>query len=456
MIDRRILDRVWARAEDQFGRHRFTEWLPGVGRFVLPARPRVLVAPGLAGVAALLVADLSALVGGPVDRFGQAEGVTGRAGDVVVELGPAGEDEDLGEEGYTLTIGSSVTVRAATTTGVFRGTRTLLRLLADRELPAGTARDRPSTRLRGLMVDVGRKYFTPGWLRARVDELADLNLNLLHLHLSDDLGFRVESETCPQAVCADHYSKADLRELVDYARDRHVTVLPEIDMPGHMGALLTGRDHLRLTNAHGVTAANLAHAESFELAEDLLAEYVPLFPGSYWHLGADEYVIDGVRPELERAARRRHGPAATPKDLFYGFVNRMAGLVREGGRRPVIWNDEVRTDDGTVPLDGSLVIDYWSDRGPTPARLAAAGHELFNSSFTALYYVLGDRRPDQRGWHAGVFDGGHLLPPGLDQARIGTKLHVWCDRPDAETEDEVAAGIAEPLRTAARSAWHGA
>jgi hexosaminidase len=430
--------------------HRVKEWSPAAGGFVLPARPRVLVQPrahdGLADVAALFVADLTTLLGGPVDR-------ADRAGDVVLELGPVGED--LGDEGYTLTVATSVTVRAATVTGVFRGSRTLLRLLRERELPAGTARDRPGTRLRGLMVDVGRKYFTPGWLRERIDELADLNLNLLHLHLSDDLGFRVESDTCPRAVAVDHYSKADLRELVEYARRRHVTVLPEIDMPGHMGALLTGREHLRLTNAHGVTAANLAHAESFDLAENLLAEYVPLFPGPYWHLGADEYVIDGVRPELEWAARERHGAAATTKDLFYGFVNRAAALVREGGRRPVVWNDEVRADDGTVPLDRSLTIDYWSNRGPTPAQLATAGHELLNSSFAALYYVLGDLRPDQHGWHAGVFDGGHVLPPGLDHARIGTKLHVWCDRPDAETEEEVAAGIVEPLRTTARSAWQG-
>ncbi|OLF16186.1 hypothetical protein [Actinophytocola xanthii] len=81
---------------------------------------------------------------------------------------------------------------------------------------------------------------------------------------------------------------------------------------------------------------------------------------------------------------------------------------------------------------------------------------MFNSSFSALYYVLGDLRPDQRGWHAAVFDGGHVLPPGLGHARVGTKLHVWCDRPEAETEDEVAAGIAEPLRRTAWSTWHGA
>ena len=423
------------------------EWEPGVGHYTRSEHPRVLVATGtLDGVAELFAEDLGEVVGGPVEVLA---GDAPRAGDVVLEL----ERADLGDEGYSLTVGPWITVRAAAETGVFRGTRTLLPMLRERELPAGTARDWPRARVRGLMVDVGRKHFSLGWLRERVCELADLNLNYLHLHLSDDLGFRVESDTCPEAVSAEHYSKGDVRELIEFARRRHVTVLPEIDMPGHMGALLTGRRHLALTNAHGVTAANLAHTESHDLGEALLAEYLPLFPGPYWHIGADEYVIDGVYPELARAARERYGPGATPKDLFYGFVNRMAELVREGGRQPVIWNDEVKTDDGTVPLDKSLTIDYWSNRGPTPAQLAADGHELVNSSFAALYYVLGDLRPRQDGWHGGVFDGGHVLPPELDDALLGAKLHVWCDQPDAETEEQVADGIAEPLRVTARATW---
>ncbi|MCT2586915.1 beta-N-acetylhexosaminidase [Actinophytocola gossypii] len=422
------------------------EWEPGAGRYTRPERPRVLVgAEALDEVAELFAEDLAAVVGGPVEVLaGEPE-----PGDVVLELGPT----DLGDEGYTLTVGSWITVRADTATGVFRGTRTVLPMLRERELAAGTARDWPRRAVRGLMVDVGRKDFSLGWLRDRVRELADLNLNHLHLHLSDDQGFRVESDTCPEAVSPVHYSKAEVRELIEFARRRRVTVLPEIDMPGHMGALLAGRPHLALTNKHGVTATNLAHAESWDLAERLIAEYLPLFPGPWWHLGADEYVIDGVYPELARAARERYGPDATPKDLFYGFVNWAAELVRQGGRQPVIWNDEVKTDDGTVPLDKSLTIDYWSNRGPTPARLAADGHELFNSSFTALYYVLGDLRPRQDGWHSGVFDGGHVLPPELDDALLGAKLHVWCDTPDAETEEQVAEGIAEPLRVTARATW---
>lgn len=428
---------------------RVKHWQPGTGTYTRTEHPRVIVEPGAsAEVADLFAADLAAVTGSPVAR---ADGDRPAAGDVVLAPGPA--DDELGDEGYTLTIGQWITISAATATGLFRGTRTVLPLLRQPELPAGTARDWPRTRLRGLMVDVGRKHFTLDWLRDRVRELADLHLNYLHLHLSDDLGFRVESDTCPEAVSADHYSKADLRELVEFAGRHHVTVLPEIDMPGHMGALLTGKPHLRLTNNHGVSAVNLARAESYAMAEDLLAEYLPMFPGPYWHLGADEYVIDGVYPELAQAARQRYGSGATPKDLFYGFVNWAAALVRQSGRQPVIWNDEVRTDDGTVPLDESLTIDYWSNRGPIPEHLAATGRELINSSFTALYYVLGELRPRQDGWHAGVFDGGHVLPPELDHARLGAKLHVWCDKPDAETEEQVAEGIAEPLRVTARHTW---
>src|SRR2546423_6594639 len=101
------------------------------------------------------------------------------------------------------------------------------------------------------MVDTGRKFFTPSWLLDHVKEVAYLKMNVLHLHLSDTFGFRLESSTHPEVVSADHMTKQQVRDLLALAARYHVTVVPEIDMPGHMDAILAAHPDLRLTSQSG-------------------------------------------------------------------------------------------------------------------------------------------------------------------------------------------------------------
>ncbi|MFI9063272.1 family 20 glycosylhydrolase [Streptomyces sp. NPDC053429] len=432
------------------------QWTAGTGAYTFTGTTSIAVDPAhtaqLADEAATFAEDLRALTGRSVSV------VTGSAapGDIGLTLG----DPALPAEGYRMTVGTSLTVQAATDTGAFNGTRSILQLLhRSTTVPAGTAVDWPAKAERGLMVDQGRKFFTVDWLKQHIKELAYLKLNTFHFHLSDTFGFRLESSTHPEIVSTDHYTKQDIADLIALGRKYHVTVVPEIDTPGHMNALLAAHPELRLKSSSGALSPDfidLSLPASYTLIKDLITEYLPLFPGPYWHIGADEYVTDyAAYPQLLGYARAHYGANATAKDTFYGFVNWADSLVRAGGKTTRMWNDGIKSGDGTITPNPGIVVEYWYSYGLTPQQLAAAGHTVANDSWTPTYYVLGGAKPDTKWmyetWTADRFEGGATL---ADPAKNpGSLLHVWCDNPTAESEDQIAAGIMYPLRALAQQTW---
>lgn len=474
-------------------------WLHRPGEFVLGEVGRIVIAPGqrskgLADTAKLLVGDIRALTG--AEYRVEANSSSSRPGDIRLVLGPP--DSQLGEEGYELEVGEAIAVTAPTRAGVFYGTRTILQLLRqDRAVPAGVARDWPRYPERGLMVDIGRKHFTPEWLEAHVRELAYLKMNYLHLHLSDDLGFRVESETHPEIVSDPHLTKEQMRALIDVAERHHVTVVPEIDMPGHMGAALASHPELQLANALGQrhpSRLDITNPEALRFARDLIEEYLPLFPGPYWHTGADEFLPASeypLHPQLESYAREQYGPDANAKDAIHGFVNRVDEIVRAHGKTTRMWNDDMKGS-SAVTINPAIVAEWWTDIAfvsdsspPGPQELLDRGHQIMNAGWYPTYYVE-TGRPDVRtayeSWSVHEFAGfsaapantllygaperrapgvelppQHIPPPQTiapDEPRnLGSKIHVWMDNPDYETEAQVAAGIAPRLRMLAQKTW---
>ncbi|THA32061.1 family 20 glycosylhydrolase [Streptomyces sp. A1547] len=432
------------------------QWTAGTGTYAFTAASRIAVDPAytaqLSDEAATLAEDLGALAGRPVSV------VTGSAapGDIALSLG----DPGLPAEGYRLTIGQSVGIQAGTDTGAFYGTRTVLQLLHQSpSVPAGTAVDWPAKAERGLMIDQGRKFFTVDWVKQHIKELAYLKLNYFHFHLSDTFGFRLESSTHPEIVSADHYSKQDIADLVALGQKYHVTIVPEIDTPGHMNAILAAHPELRLKNSSGTASPDfidLSLPASYTLIKDLVNEYLPLFPAPYWHIGADEYVTDYAKyPQLLSYARAHYGAGATAKDTYYGFVNWADGLVRAAGKTTRMWNDGIKAGDGTVTPNAGILVEYWYSYGLTPQQLAAAGHTVANESWTPTYYVLGGAKPDMQWmyetWTPDRFEGGATLTD--PSKNPGSLIHVWCDSPNAETEDQIAAGIMYPLRALAQQTW---
>ena len=259
------------------------EWTGGAGTTTLRRGARVVVRRRrntLRPEARLLAQDLRALTRRRW-RTGLRRRKRVRRGDVVLKL--SSRDAGLGAEGYRLTIGRTVTIAARTRAGIFYGGRTLLQLLrSSRRLPRGRARDLPRYPERGLMLDNGRQFFSPAWLERRIRALAGLKLNLLHLHFSDDQGFRIESDSHPEAVSSPHLTKAQVRRLIALAARHHVTIVPELDSPGHMRAALARHPELQLRNAVGQPQPDKLDVTldaSRRFLGDLLDEYLALFPG---------------------------------------------------------------------------------------------------------------------------------------------------------------------------------
>jgi hexosaminidase len=440
------------------------EWAAGTGNFTFTGTSRLVTDSGYAGelatTAAVFAADLGSLTGRAVPSVTGSQADV-RAGDMFLTLGST--DTVLGAEGYRLSVGPSLTIQARADTGAFNGSRTVLQLLSHSTVvPAGTARDWPVTGQRGLMVDNGRKYYSMTWLRNQVRQLAYLKYNVLHLHISDDQGFRVESTGHPEVVSARHHTKAQIAELVAFAARYHVTVIPEIDMPSHMDKILASHTDLRLVSALGAVSPgklDISKAAARQLATDLVSEYLPLFPASVWHIGADEYLDSSQYanyPQLAAYAQASYGPGATGQDAFLGFVNTVDGLVRAAGKTLRMWNDGIAAG-RNVTLRSDIQVDYWANNGATAQQLRAAGHQLVNSNDGYLYYVLGkDWKPNPAtvytGFATNLFQDGSTIPL-TGSGFLGTSMSIWGDVPRAESEVQVTADALPTEQALAQVMW---
>ncbi|MER7463627.1 glycoside hydrolase family 20 protein [Streptomyces sp. NPDC097981] len=430
------------------------------------AAARVVVPPGDAAA----LADEGRLLAGEL-RMGFAETAAPRPGDVELALGVKNSGPP---ESYTLTVrGGRVRVTGPDQAGVFYGTRTLKQEVKSAgSAPEGTVRDAPAKPQRGLNLDIARKNFTVGWIEDRLRWMADLKLNQLGLHFSDDQAFRIQSDTHPEIVSTPHLTKAQVRQITALAARLHITVVPELDSPGHLGAVLRAHPGLQLRDVQGRAvkgAVDISDPASAKLIDELLREYLPLFPGSLWHLGADEYQALVYRnpqasfPQLAQAARKRYGPAARVQDLATGWLNDRANVVRPHGRVPKAWNDGFFTG-GVVQPAKDIQVEYWTGKelgARPPLEYLRQGRKLVNLNDEYLYYVLG--QPNQftyptgrriyEQWTPLVLRGTTAVPARYAAQILGARLAVWSDLAGAQTQAQVAEGIRLPLAALAQKVW---
>ncbi|GGW43202.1 beta-N-acetylhexosaminidase [Streptomyces xantholiticus] len=395
--------------------------------------------------------------------------VAARAGDV--ELALAG---DGAAESYTLTTGGGrVRITGPDEAGVFYGTRTLKQAVrSGGSMPEGVVRDRPDRPQRGLNLDIARKHFTAGWIEDRLREMADLKLNQLGLHFSDDQAFRIQSDSHPEVVSEQHLTKDEVRRILALADRLHITVFGEIDSPGHLGAVLRAHPQLQLRNTQGVArqgAIDISQPDAARIVDDLLREYTALFPGAWFHVGADEYqaltVSDPAAsyPQLAQAARQKYGAGATIEDLAEGWLNDRAAVVREARKTPKAWNDGFFSG-GKVTADKGIEVEYWTGKeigARQPEEYLAEGRRVVNLNDEFLYYVLGE--PNQftyptgrriyEQWTPLVLRGTEAVPQQYSAQILGGRFAVWCDLANAQTQDQVAAGIRRPLQATAQKLW---
>ncbi|MEU2317870.1 glycoside hydrolase family 20 protein [Streptomyces althioticus] len=435
----------------------------GPGWRPVPGHRVVVSDPALADEGRLTAGELGLTYAGEKDDE--------RPGDVRLELN---RDSGANPESYTLTVrGGRVTVSGPGEAGVFYGTRTLKQEIRGAgAAPEGVVRDEPAKPRRGMMLDIARKHYDAGWIEDRIRELGDLKYNEIGLHFSDDQGFRIESGSHPEIVSKDHLTKAQVRRIVELAESRHITVVPEIDSPGHLGAVIDAHPDLQLRRANGEAvrgAIDIANSESAEIVDDLLDEYAGLFPGGRWHLGGDEYQAlvvsdpEATFPGLAAAAREKYGSGATVEDLTTGWLNDRAATVRANDRVPRAWNDGFFTG-GSVQADEDIEVAYWTGKeigARDPVEYLAEGRDVINYNDEFLYYVLGEpltfvyptgeRIYEQ--WTPRVLRGTEPVPARYDRQILGGSFAIWGDLPRSQTQEQVAAGIRMPLRALAQKLW---
>ncbi|MFI1398963.1 glycoside hydrolase family 20 protein [Streptomyces sp. NPDC020681] len=414
------------------------------------------------------LADEGRLIAGEL-KIGYRGTVAARAGDV--ELALAG---DGAAESYNVvTKGGRVRITGPGEAGVFYGTRTLKQAVkSGGAMPEGVVRDGPDRAQRGLMVDIARKHFTAGWIEARLREMADIKLNQLGLHFSDDQGFRIESESHPEVVSQQRLTKAEVRRIVSLAASLHITVIPEIDSPGHLGAVLAAHPQLQLRDTAGRAvrgAIDIGKPESSRIVDDLLREYAELFPGAYWHLGGDEYQAltrsspEASFPALAALARQEYGPRGRIQDLATAWLNDRAAVVRSLGRTPKAWNDGFFRG-GVVAADKDIQVEYWTGKeigARPPVEYLSAGRKVINVNDEYMYYVLGEpnefvyptgRRIYEQ-WTPLVLRGTSPVPARYSDQILGGRFAIWCDLANSQTQDQIARGIRMPLYATAQKLW---
>jgi hexosaminidase len=305
--------------------------------------------------------------------------------------------QELGEdESYSLEVRpAGAKLDAATTLGIMRGLETFLQLVESTSdgfaVPAIAIQDNPRFPWRGLMIDVGRHFIPLDVLKRNLDGMAAVKLNVFHWHLSENQGFRVESKKFPklQEMGSDglYYKQDEVRDLIAYAHDRGIRVVPEFDMPGHSTAWFVGYPELasgpgpyQLERKWGVfdPAMDPTQEKTYEFLDAFIGEMAQLFPDRYFHIGGDE--VNGkqwdANPNIQ-AFMHAHR-LKTNQDLQAYFNTRVQKIVSKHGKTMVGWDEILRPD---LPKD--IVVQSW--RGQD--SLAAAAKQGYRGILSFGYYV---------------------------------------------------------------------
>lgn len=370
--------------------------------------------------------------------------------------------QEVGEdESYSLEVtATSAKLSAPNTLGAMRGLQTFLQLVEATPqgfaVPAVTIHDQPRFPWRGLMIDVSRHFIPIEVLKRNLDGMAALKMNVFHWHLSDNQGFRVESKRFPslQQLGSDglYYTQAEVRDLIAYARDRGIRVIPEFDMPGHSTAWFVGYPDLAsgpgpyaIERNWGVfdPAMDPTQERTYRFLDEFIGEMAKLFPDQYFHIGGDE--VNGrqwdANPKI-KAFMSLH-EIKDDRGLQAYFNKRVQEIVRRHGKTTVGW-DEILSPD----LSKNLVVQSW--RGQ--AALAEAAKQGYRGILSYGYY-LDLMWPAARHYAVDPLGDGATNLSAEERSRVlGGEACIWSEFVSPENIDSRiwprAAVIAERLWSA--------
>jgi hexosaminidase len=363
----------------------------------------------------------------------------------------------LGAEGYELSVhDNGVDIRANSAVGLFWGVQTLRQLLPEAierkttvegewEIATGSISDTPTYAWRGSMLDVARHFFSVEELKHYIDLISLYKINVLHLHLSDDQGWRIEIKSWPNLTAiggrfevgggeGGYYTQQDYKEIVDYAQSRFITVIPEIDMPGHINAALVsykelnpGPEIVREPGSKdpgrpvagevytgiqvGFSTLDIKKDVTFEFVNDVLRELALITPGPYLHIGGDE-------------------AAVTKKPDYIAFINRFKTIVEANGKKMIGWEEIAQGD-----IDSTVTVQHWHSQAY--AKMAAEkGAKLIYSPAQKVYLDMQYDSTTKLGLHWAAYievDSSYMWDPatrvdGIDPAQIrGVEAPLWSE-----------------------------
>ncbi len=387
-------------------------------------------------------------------------------------------DARLGEEGYELTVSTNgVVIRSVGSAGLFYGAQSLLQLLPPEvfaskkaanvkwRIPCLEIQDRPRFAWRGMMLDVSRHFFNKEEVEQILDVMAMHKMNRFHWHLVDDQGWRIEIKKYPRLTevgawrkginfgldpkaataygpdgrYGGYYTQADIREVVAYAQARHITVVPEIEMPGHSCAALMAYPQYSCNGGPFTTdlPGGVFNGEycagnetTFAFLEDVLAEVCELFPGKYLHIGGDEVPTDNWKQCAKCQQRIREEHLKGEQQLESYFIRRIEKCVNAHGRDLIGWS-EIR--EGGL-AQNAIVMDWVGGA----VEAASAGHDVVMSPLAECYFDHYQSADQTKEPHT---IGGYLplsqvyafepmptnLAPEFQAHILGAQANVWTE-----------------------------
>lgn len=421
----------------------------------------------------LFAQDLEELVGiRPSVAAGTSEDAKGN---VYFTLGL----QDGRKEAYSINVSSDgILVQAVAPEGIYRATRTLLKSVGTEktssvEFPSAEVSDWPRFGYRGLMLDVSRHFSDVEMVKRTIDMLALHQLNIFHWHLTDDQGWRIEIKSHPELTevgawrddtvvgrylggtdyptdgkrHGGFYTQEQIREIVAYAKERYIEIIPEIDLPGHTSAVLAAYPQLgcedkeyKVANRWGVIRDVLCagNPASLDLFKDIMDEVCELFPGKYIHLGGDECVKDRWKacPKCQKKIRElglKDGSRYSKEDYLQSwFMGEVASYVQSKGKRVIGW-DEILEG---VPMDDSVIMSWrGTEGGITAARM---GHDVVMTPTSDMYFDQSQTLASQL---EEIPVGGFInvmkvysyeplpssLTPEQQKHILGCQANVWCE-----------------------------
>lgn len=374
-------------------------------------------------------------------------------------------DDVLGSEGYQLTISeNSITINAKTDKGAFYAIQTLRQLIPFQSIseeekqftiPTGTIKDQPNFEYRGAMLDVARHFFSVDDVKKYIDAMAYYKMNVLHLHLSDDQGWRIEIKSWPELTevgghtsvggeSGGFYTQEDYTEIVNYAAENYITIIPEIDMPGHTHAAYTSYPILdgRKTTTSilessisdkkaslytgievGFSTLDTRKEDVYSFVEDVIREVSALTPGKYFHMGGDESLV-------------------TEHDDYVYFVKRVEKIIRKYDKTMIGWDEVAKAN-----LDSTAIVQFWA-KEDNALKASKSGMKIILSPAKKIYLDQKYDTISKYGLHWAAYipvDSAYIWSPeeyikGINKEQIlGVEAPLWSETINAREELEYLA-----------------